>query len=78
MSQKRLETKVGVFVAIGLVVLAVLIVLFSKGFSFNWQNYRVYLRTSNVGGRRRAPPCSCRVLKLARFQPSNWPKTAAP
>jgi len=50
MSQKRLETKVGVFVAIGLVVLAVLLVLFSKGFSFNWQNYRVFLRTSNVGG----------------------------
>lgn len=50
MSRSRLETKVGLFVFIGLVVLAVLVVLFSKGFSFEWQNYRVYLRTSNVGG----------------------------
>ena len=50
MIQKRLETKVGLFVFLGLVVLAVLLVLFSKGFSFDWQTYRVYLRTSNVGG----------------------------
>jgi phospholipid/cholesterol/gamma-HCH transport system substrate-binding protein len=50
MSRSRLETKVGLFVFIGLVVLAVLVVLFSKGLSLEWQNYRVYLRTSNVGG----------------------------
>jgi phospholipid/cholesterol/gamma-HCH transport system substrate-binding protein len=50
MSRSRLETKVGLFVTIGLVVLAVLVLLFSKGFSFQWQTYRVYLRTSSVGG----------------------------
>lgn len=50
MDRSRLETKVGLFVFFGLVLLAVLVVLFSKGLSFEWQNYRVYLRTTNVGG----------------------------
>lgn len=50
MSQKRLETKVGVFVLIGLVLLAVMVLLFSKGLAFNWDVYHLKLRADNVGG----------------------------
>ncbi len=50
MSQKRLETKVGLFVLLGLVLLGVLMVLFSKGFTFNWDIYHINLQASNVGG----------------------------
>lgn len=50
MNPTTLERKVGLFVAVGLVVLIVLVVLFSKGVSFNLQTYRVHMHTSNVGG----------------------------
>ncbi len=53
MNPTSLERKVGLFVAIGLGLLVVLVVLFSKGVSFNLQTYRVYMHTSNVGGLKR-------------------------
>src|ERR1019366_6052348 len=50
MEKSRLELKVGLFVAIGLVLLAVLLVQFSKGTSLFRGTYSVKLHAVNVGG----------------------------
>jgi len=50
MEQKRLETKVGLFVFVGLVLLAVLLIQFSKGTSLFHGTYELRLHVSNVGG----------------------------
>ncbi len=50
MSQSRIEWKVGGFVTIGLVLLAVLVLNFSKGLSLLKPSYLVRLKTTNVGG----------------------------
>ncbi|MGC8742394.1 MAG: MlaD family protein [Verrucomicrobiia bacterium] len=50
MSRERLEIKVGVFVFVGLIILAILMVSFSKGTLFLKPTYEVFLKTSNVGG----------------------------
>ncbi|HTV42612.1 MAG TPA: MlaD family protein [Candidatus Sulfotelmatobacter sp.] len=50
MESKRLELKVGLFVFIGLVLLAVLLIAFSKGTSVFRGTYTVYLVAPNVGG----------------------------
>ena len=50
MEQKRLETKVGLFVFVGLVLLAVLLIQFSKGTSLFHGTYTLRLHASNVGG----------------------------
>jgi phospholipid/cholesterol/gamma-HCH transport system substrate-binding protein len=50
MSQSRIELKVGAFVAIGLVLLAVLVLNFSKGLSLFKPSYVVRLKTTSVGG----------------------------
>jgi phospholipid/cholesterol/gamma-HCH transport system substrate-binding protein len=50
MENKRLEIKVGVFVLIGLVLLAVLLIQFSKGASLFRSSYELHLHTANVGG----------------------------
>jgi phospholipid/cholesterol/gamma-HCH transport system substrate-binding protein len=50
MDKSRLETKVGLFVLIGLVLLAVLMVQFSRGNSLFRSSYTVKLETRNVGG----------------------------
>jgi ABC-type transporter Mla subunit MlaD len=50
MSKSRLEWKVGLFVFIGLALLAGLLLEFSKGLTFFRPTYVVYLRASNVGG----------------------------
>lgn len=50
MSQPRLEVRVGLFVLVGLVLLAVLLLLFSKGGTFFGSSYEVQLRSGNVGG----------------------------
>ena len=50
MSQSRLETKVGLFVLTGLVLLAVLAILFSKGAAFYQRTFTLRLKSSNVSG----------------------------
>jgi phospholipid/cholesterol/gamma-HCH transport system substrate-binding protein len=50
MSQARLEWKVGLFVAICLVLLGTLAIEFSKGWTFFRSTYDLRLKTSNVGG----------------------------
>ncbi len=50
MSKSRLEWKVGLFVFIGLVLIAALLLQFSKGLTFFRSTYDIYLRSPNVGG----------------------------
>jgi phospholipid/cholesterol/gamma-HCH transport system substrate-binding protein len=50
MDKSRLETKVGLFVFIGLALLAVLLIQFSKGTSLFRGTYELRLKASNVGG----------------------------
>jgi phospholipid/cholesterol/gamma-HCH transport system substrate-binding protein len=50
MSQSRLEWRVGLFVLIGLVLLAVLLLEFSKGLTFFRPTYDLYLKATSVGG----------------------------
>jgi len=50
MSQTRLEVRVGAFVLIGLVLLAALMLLFSKGTTFFGSSFELRLKSGNVGG----------------------------
>jgi ABC-type transporter Mla subunit MlaD len=50
MEKSRLETKVGLFVFIGLTLLAVLLIQFSKGTSLFRGTYELHLHAANVGG----------------------------
>lgn len=50
MSKSRLELKVGLFVALGLTLLAVMMIQFSKGKSLFRQTYTVTVNAANVGG----------------------------
>ena len=50
MSKSRLEWKVGLFVSIGLVLVAALLLEFSKGLTFFQNTYTLYLRSQNIGG----------------------------
>ncbi len=49
MDKSRLEIKVGLFVFVGLVLLAALMIMFSKGASLFHGTYELRLRASNVG-----------------------------
>lgn len=53
MSKKRLELKVGLFVAIGLVLLAIMMIQFSKGRSLLRGTYDLTMNAPNVGGLQR-------------------------
>jgi phospholipid/cholesterol/gamma-HCH transport system substrate-binding protein len=50
MDSKRLDVKVGLFVFLGLALLAVLLILFSKGTSVFHGTYNLRLHATNVGG----------------------------
>jgi phospholipid/cholesterol/gamma-HCH transport system substrate-binding protein len=50
MANKRLDVKVGLFVFIGLFLMAVLLILFSKGTSVFHGTYNLRLHATNVGG----------------------------
>src|SRR2546422_734097 len=49
-NKSHLEWRVGLFVLIGLGLLAVLLLQFSKGTTFFRQTYTILLRAANVGG----------------------------
>lgn len=53
MDKKRLEWRVGLFVFIGLAVLAVLLLQFSRGTSLFRPTYNLFLVAKNVGGLKR-------------------------
>jgi phospholipid/cholesterol/gamma-HCH transport system substrate-binding protein len=53
MNPERLAWRVGAFVLVGLVLLAGLMIRFSKGIAFGEPTYEVRLQTANVGGIKR-------------------------
>jgi phospholipid/cholesterol/gamma-HCH transport system substrate-binding protein len=53
---KRLEFKVGVFVAIGLGIIAALMLVFSHGLSFSRPTYEIKMKAETVGGLKRQAP----------------------
>src|SRR6266511_2009927 len=50
MNEKRLEIKVGAFAVVALVVLAAILLVFSKGEGWFASTYTLRLRADNVGG----------------------------
>jgi phospholipid/cholesterol/gamma-HCH transport system substrate-binding protein len=50
MNAKSINFRVGLFMLAGLILLAAMIVLFSKGISLTTKTYRIYMTTPNVGG----------------------------
>src|SRR5215469_14342954 len=54
MDKKRLEFKVGVFALVGLLILAGLLLQFSKGTSLFKPTYNLYLKAGNVGGLKKS------------------------
>ncbi|MBP7828140.1 MAG: MCE family protein [Verrucomicrobia bacterium] len=56
MDKARLEIRVGLFVAVGLVLVALLLVNFSKGVTRFAGTYELYLRTTDMGGIKRGAP----------------------
>src|SRR5262245_19040154 len=50
MSKSRLEWRVGLFVLVGLLLLAALLIQFSKGTTFFRPTMHILLRAGNVGG----------------------------
>src|ERR1051325_5978661 len=50
MSESRLSLRVGAFVVVTIVLLAVLVLVFSKGMTFYTPTYSLKLRADNVGG----------------------------
>jgi phospholipid/cholesterol/gamma-HCH transport system substrate-binding protein len=53
MSESRAALKVGLFVIVGLVLLGVLVVLFSKGTTFSGRHIQLQLKSGNVGSIKR-------------------------
>jgi phospholipid/cholesterol/gamma-HCH transport system substrate-binding protein len=54
MNNSRLAAKVGLFVAMGLIVLALLFMTFSKGLSLFTRNYEIKLQATSVGGLKKS------------------------
>ena len=53
---KRLELKVGIFVAIGLAIIAALMLVFSHGLSFSQPTYLLHMKADTVGGLKKQAP----------------------
>ncbi len=53
---KRLEFKVGIFVAIGLAIIATLMLIFSHGLSFSKPTYILHMKADTVGGLKKQAP----------------------
>ncbi|MFO1512724.1 MAG: MlaD family protein [Verrucomicrobiota bacterium] len=64
MSQSRIEIKVGAFVLFGLILLAALAVLFSRGAAFYRDTYEIHLKSGNVGGIKRGASVLMRGIQI--------------
>lgn len=64
MSQSRVEIKVGAFLLLGLALLAVLAILFSRGAGFYRDTYEIRLTTGNVGGIKRGAGVLLRGIQI--------------
>ncbi len=80
MNPSRLEGKVGLFVFIGLVLLAVLLIQFSKGITLFRPTYDIVLRAATVGGlkpRAQVLVSGVQVGTVARLELASDGKTVA-
>ncbi len=64
MSQSRIEIKVGLFVLLGLLLLATLAILFSSGTSFYRKGYELRLKSGDVGGIKTGASVLMRGVKV--------------
>jgi len=64
MSQSRVEIKVGAFLLLGLGLLAVLAILFSRGAAFYRDTYEIRLTSGNVGGIKRGASVLMRGIQI--------------
>src|SRR5215471_15534310 len=71
MSKSRLEIKVGIFVLIGLVLFAILLLQFSKGTSLFRPTYNIFLRTTSAGGLKRQASVLMAGVQIGTVQEIN-------
>lgn len=64
MSESRIEIKVGIFVLVGLVLLATLTILFSSGTEFYRKHYELRLKSGDVGGIKTGAGVLTRGVKI--------------
>ncbi len=64
MSQSRIEIKVGLFVLVGLLLLATLSILFSSGTAFYRNTYELRLKSGDVGGIKTGASVLMRGVKI--------------
>jgi len=64
MSQSRVEIKVGMFVLLGLTLLALLAILFTRGAAFYADTYEIYLKSGNVGGIKKGASVLMRGIQI--------------
>lgn len=64
MSQSRIEIKVGLFVLVGLILLATLAILFSSGTAFYRNTYELRLKSGDVGGIKTGASVLMRGVKI--------------
>jgi len=64
MSQPRVEIKVGVFVLLGLTLLAALAILFNRGTAFYRDTYEIRLTSTDVGGIKKGAGVSMRGIQV--------------
>ncbi len=64
MSQSRVEIKVGVFLLLGLVLLAALAILFTRGTAFYHNTYEIRLTSTDVGGIKKGAGVSMRGIQV--------------
>ena len=68
MSEKRLATKVGIFIFIGLVLVAALMIYFSKAQSVFTKRYTVFMVTPNVGGLKEQASVQLSGVEIGRVE----------
>jgi phospholipid/cholesterol/gamma-HCH transport system substrate-binding protein len=68
MSSQRLEIKVGLFVLVGLVALAALLLTFTKGLTAFSRTYSVIVETANIGGLKRGAPVLLAGVQVGKVQ----------
>jgi len=64
MSQSRIEIKVGLFLLVGLLLLATLAILFSSGTTFRRNTYELRLKSDDVGGIKAGAGVLMRGVKI--------------
>ncbi len=76
MNKSRLEWKVGLFVFVGLVLIALLLLQFSKGLTMFQPTYRILLQATDVGGLKRGAGVLMSGVQVGTVSEIRWPRMA--